>query len=192
MNKFYIYFHINPIKKEVFYVGKGSGKRAYDLNERNDFWKNTVNKYGEPIIIIVKDNISETYAFELEKAYIKILGRRNINEGTLVNLTEGGEGTSGYKFTDETKKVLSNLKIGIKKSEEHKKKMSISAKKRGPNQLGRKRTEESKKKSSESAKNRRNYQWITNDIITTTISSDATIPKGFRKGRKKGSIKRKK
>jgi len=132
-NKFYIYFHINPLKNEVFYVGKGCGDRAYDT-KRNKFWCNTVNKYGEPKVVIVRDNISEKYAFLLEKAYIKIFGRRDLNEGTLVNLTDGGDGISGYKHTDKAIQKISESNIGntyrtgILNSEETRKKISKSLK----------------------------------------------------------------
>ena len=43
--KFYIYFHINPVKQEIFNVGKGHGNRAYSTANRNKFWHNVVEKY---------------------------------------------------------------------------------------------------------------------------------------------------
>ncbi len=58
LNNYYIYFHINPLKNEIFYVGKGKGNRAYDKNNRNRFWKNIVKKYGY-IVNIIEDNLNE-------------------------------------------------------------------------------------------------------------------------------------
>ena len=40
----YIYFHINPIKNEIFYVGIGINNRAYKKISRNKFWHNIVIK----------------------------------------------------------------------------------------------------------------------------------------------------
>ena len=182
---YYVYFHINPITKEVFYVGKGKDKRAYGKNKRNQFWYNTVNKYGEPIVVIVKKNLSNKYALELEKAYIKIFGRRDLNEGCLVNLTNGGEGTVGVIYSKESIKKMSDSKLGKIFSNETKQKMSESAKNRGSNRDGKLHSNETKQKMSESAKKRRKYKWITNEIIDTTIDINDPIPEGFRKGRKK-------
>ena len=40
------------------------------------------------------------------------------------NLTEGGEGTIGYKHTDETKEIFRQLKLGKSHSPEHRRKIS--------------------------------------------------------------------
>ena len=83
-NKFYIYAHINPLFNKIFYIGKGSGRRAWEKYGRTKYWNNTVNKYGY-IIDILEENLTEEEAFEKEKWYIKRLGLNN-----LVNLSEGG------------------------------------------------------------------------------------------------------
>jgi hypothetical protein len=87
---FYVYFHINPIKGEVFYVGKGWGNRAWEKTYRNRYWHNTANKYGY-LIHIVEDNLTEEEAFDLEKFYVEKIGRKNLGTGHLVNMTEGGK-----------------------------------------------------------------------------------------------------
>ena len=102
-----VYFHINPLKNEVFYVGIGSKARAYDKYARNKFWKYTTKKYGY-IINIVKEGLSEIEAFDLEKFYIKKIGRRDLGNGNLVNMTEGGDGKTGCIETEETKKRKSD------------------------------------------------------------------------------------
>lgn len=99
MNNFYIYFHINPSSKKVFYIGKGKGRRAWEKSGRSYYWNNYVNKYGYEIHII-NDNLSEKRAFDWEKLYISMFGRDN-----LVNLTDGGEGTSGMEPYNKGKKV---------------------------------------------------------------------------------------
>lgn len=85
-----VYFHINPVKQEVFYVGIGSVKRPYHKSGRNNWWINTVNKYGYHIIII-HSNLSLLEACELEVKYIAQIGRRGKGLGSLVNGTAGGD-----------------------------------------------------------------------------------------------------
>lgn len=102
-----VYFHINPLKNEVFYVGIGSLKRAYDKGSRNRFWKALVSKYGF-IVDVVESGLSLEKAKEIEILYIKKIGRRNLNRGTLVNLADGGEGKNGSKESDETKQKKSD------------------------------------------------------------------------------------
>jgi hypothetical protein len=103
MNKFYIYFHINTFKNEIFYVGKGSGRRAFQKSNRNRYWINTTNKY-EYDVIIIDENLTEEKAFELEIYYINKIGRKDLGFGTLVNMTNGGDGTSGNLPSEEQKR----------------------------------------------------------------------------------------
>lgn len=94
MNQFYVYLHKKP-DGTPFYVGKGTGNRAYAFARRSAWHKNIVAKYGrQNIIIEIINCINESQAFDLEKIYIKQLK----NDGVmLVNLTDGGEGCSGLK-----------------------------------------------------------------------------------------------
>ena len=121
MFKHYIYIYLNPFKRgeynfdkfsfeyEPFYVGKGkNGRINVHLNvvdEINKLKQNILNKIKkenkEPIIIKLYENISEHSAFRLEKYLIKLIGRRDLKLGTLANLTDGGEGTSGTIYTLE-------------------------------------------------------------------------------------------
>jgi group I intron endonuclease len=138
-NKYYIYFHINPLKNEVFYVGKGFGRRAYKKTGRSNFWNNTVNKYGY-IVDIVESGLTEEEAHKREIFYISKIGRRDLGNGELINLTDGGEGTSGHKLSEEglnkireaRKKQVGPLcpAYGKKLSETHKAKMQKALKER--------------------------------------------------------------
>jgi len=67
------------------------------------------------------------------------------------NSTIGGEGSIGYKHTDETKKKMSQSGKGKKLSEEHKKKLSLSGK-------GRKLSDKTKRKISQSNKGRKHSE----------------------------------
>jgi len=135
-----VYFHINPLKNEVFYVGIGSTKRSKSKKDRNIHWNNTVNKYGY-IIDIVHSNLTWDEATEKEKYYIKFYGRKDLNKGSLVNLTDGGEGANGAIRSDELKQHLRNVNLGKKQSLEAKLKQ-IKA------QTGTKRSEETRLKMS--------------------------------------------
>ena len=166
MNNFYIYFHINPLKNEIFYVGKGKGKRAFEKgSRRSDYWNRVVKKYGY-IVDIIEEDLSEQEAFEREIFYINKIGRKDLGLGPLINMTNGGDGNSGLIFTekhklklseshkgnlhsDETKRKMSEIKKNI--SDETKRKMS-EAQKGNKNCVGRVVSDETKRKMSESHK----------------------------------------
>lgn len=101
-----VYFHRNPLTLEIFYVGIGNDKRPYSKKCRNNFWKNYVNKYGNPVIQIVYSNIDKKEACRLEVFYISLLGNK-VNGGQLVNLSDGGETNIGYRLNAEQKKAVS-------------------------------------------------------------------------------------
>lgn len=121
-NDFYVYLHRRKSDNIVFYVGKGSGRRAWYFHERNTHWTNTFKKHG-CVVEIIKENLSEQDAFELEKQLVaEYAGKK------LCNKTDGGEGVSGYRFTKEQIKRLSESHKGLIISEESKRKMSESKK----------------------------------------------------------------
>lgn len=100
-----VYFHINKITNEVFYVGIGNRKRPYSKRSRSIFWKNIVAKYGYSVEV-VHENLSFDEACELEVRYINNFGRLDIGTGILVNLTNGGEGSDGYHHSEESKNKI--------------------------------------------------------------------------------------
>ena len=149
--EFYVYVHIRLDNNTVFYVGKGKGNRAYDL-DRGNFHNGVCKKYGCRVEII-KDGLTEKQAFRLEKRMIEyyvltlgygipIDGYRNFsNNKYLTNFTWGGEGTSGYKLSEESKQKLREINKGKHYSEETKKKQSNSQKERW-NSMSNERKEE--------------------------------------------------
>jgi len=86
-----------------FYVGKGLLKRTKTLT-RNAYWYNIAAKHGQrrEVVLATKD---EAFAFEHEKQLIAELG--TFEDGTPgrwgANLSEGGEGPSGWKATTSTR-----------------------------------------------------------------------------------------
>jgi len=124
MNNFYIYVYLDSRKPgkhcydnicflyEPIYIGKGKNDRWKVINGRTPIFINKFNKikkYGlKPIVIKLYENLNENLSLELEKKLIIEIDK--INPGILINMTSGGEGTSGYIHTDETKKRLSEIR----------------------------------------------------------------------------------
>ena len=151
-NIFYVYVYLDPRKPghyvygeyefdyEPFYIGKGSNGRLYDhLYKRkrnikhNRHFYNKISKIQreccvDPIIVKVKEIITEEISLDLEIAMITTIGRYDLKKGPLCNLTDGGEGVSGKIVTEETRKKLSEINKGLIVSEETKKKISMSKK----------------------------------------------------------------
>lgn len=83
-----------------YYVGKGSGQRAFTNEGHN------VRRPEDLERIIVQEYPNETEALEAERLLIAVYGRKLNKTGILRNLTEGGEGTSGFVFSAEQRKRL--------------------------------------------------------------------------------------
>ena len=103
-NDFYVYEHATE-DGEVFYIGKGTGDRAWRKAGRSRYWNNVARKHGR-VVRIVEDKMSELEAFDLEKLLIAQYGRRDEGTGTLVNLTPGGEGVSGLTEKGKWAQIL--------------------------------------------------------------------------------------
>ena len=102
-NTTHLYLHTKKGTSEVFYVGIGNAKRPYYKGKkRNKFWKSIVSKYGYEITILA-DNLTWTQACDMEIYLIGYYGRRDLGTGTLVNHTDGGDGTTGYIMSAEEK-----------------------------------------------------------------------------------------
>src|SRR5690606_31589900 len=113
-----VYIHKKKNSNEVFYVGIGEfEKRAYSKDSRNRWWKFIVNKYDYDVEITHKDLIWEE-ACVIEKYLISFYGRRNLKKGTLVNLTDGGDGSTGYIPSIESRIKTSNSLKGFKRTKE--------------------------------------------------------------------------
>jgi len=171
--EFYVYLYLDPRKMgeyrygdgvysfeyEPFYVGKGKdGRKTDHLNEAkrnytegNQLKLNVIRKIWkeglEPIIIVYKDNLTEDEAIhQFEIPMIAAIGRRDKGLGPLTNLTDGGEGVSGYIMTEEDKLNQSiNLKKYYKDPENRKKASEISKEVQNRPELKQKSRERGKK-----------------------------------------------
>jgi len=116
-----VYRHRRLDTNKIFYIGIGKEeKRAFKKDGRNNYWNNIVNKTNYNIEIIAKD-IEWEIACELEIFLISEYGIENLS-----NITLGGEGNLGNLHSIQTKKIMSEKKIGkptwnkgLKASKEH-------------------------------------------------------------------------
>lgn len=150
---FYAYLHARPDVEgvfSIFYVGKGTLYRYRSLNPRNSYYKNIVNKCGKENILISKiDCSTESFALLLEKGLIKCLRSMGVK---LSNMTDGGDGVSGLKWSEASKLKSSEKRKGIGPSEETKLKIKEALKGRAPTNLGVSHSEEVKAKISKALK----------------------------------------
>ena len=159
--RFYVYAYLDPRKPgkyvygeysfdyEPFYIGKGCTKRQIKrhLFETRDRTKNTM-KYNKiqkiiketgnnPILIKVKNNLKENEAFAIEDILIQLIGRIDLKNGSLTNLTNGLYGGKSNpsdavrkKLGDATRGKTYEEIYGKKKARELKDKRIKSNKKR--------------------------------------------------------------
>jgi hypothetical protein len=107
-NLYYTYAYLRE-DGSPYYIGKGKGKRAYD-RRRHSAYVPSKNR-----ILFLKKNLTEEAAFRHEKYMIAIFGRKDLETGILYNLTDGGDGPSGYVHTEEQRKKMGDMRRGKKR-----------------------------------------------------------------------------
>ena len=154
-NTYCVYIHTNEVNEKK-YIGITCQKpekrwaNGYGYRKNTHFW-NAIQKYGWDNFKheIFYDNLTEKEA-KLYEQWLIYLGNTT-NDKYGYNITEGGEGCIGYKHTEETKKLLSELakkKVGNKNPNYGNHKL---AGKNNPN-YGKHLSEEARKKISEKSK----------------------------------------
>lgn len=116
---FYVYEHWRPDRDECFYVGKGRGIRATKMRDRNLHHKAIVEKLSRIGMTVevrmVASGLNEDEAFRIEVDRIAFWRAAGID---LANKTNGGDGVSGLKMSDEARAKMSAAKLGKKQSPE--------------------------------------------------------------------------
>lgn len=142
----FVYVHINKINGKK-YVGITSkppedrwGNEGYRY--RNQPFYRAIKKYGWDNFDheIIASNLTREEANNFEKKLIEELNT-HINNGYGYNSTMGGDGILGHHHSEETKEKMRACKIGIKFSDEHRRKI-------GESNRGKTHSEESKIKMS--------------------------------------------
>jgi hypothetical protein len=153
MNIYYVYQYLRE-DNTPYYIGKGSGKRAWCRDR-------TVPRPADSKDIqIIKTNLSEQEAYDLENQLILHYGRKNNGTGILRNLTDGGSGSSGVvgkKAWNKGKlmpanygKTRSESLKKYKRTSEHQENLNRSLKGRTPSWTGKSHSESSRQKISQS------------------------------------------
>ena len=156
-----IYCYIDKKDNQIVYVGKDSyidkNKRHkehlapsnYNKQQINRILQNNPDRYIYQVLWEIND-CSDNHKNQMEIFYIKKYNPK-------FNFTEGGDGTSGFKHSEETRKKMSESKKGKKPyeiTEKTRKKMSETKKGKIPWNKGKVNvySEETRKKMSESKK----------------------------------------
>ena len=122
---YYVYCYYDPSRNnEPIYVGYGHGKRWANHLTRKDTHPLTqrlqkMKREGiNPTVNFIAEHISYEEAVKIEIQQIEKLGRKDLMRGTLLNLTNGGEGVQGLKHSAEAKQKMSLSKKGKPWSEQ--------------------------------------------------------------------------
>lgn len=106
---YYVYSYLRE-DHSPYYIGKGSGKRAYTKGP-----KEVKPPRDKSRVRILKADLTEEEAFLLEKLYILMFGRIDLGTGILRNRSDGGDGASGALRSEETKEKLRQANLGKKR-----------------------------------------------------------------------------
>lgn len=109
--KYCLYYHLNMISHKI-YIGITSQKLEARWGKYGQGYKNnshffaSIQKYGWNNFLhgIIYSNLSQSEAFEYEKQFILAYDAQNPKFG--YNITNGGQGSSGWKMNEAQKQAL--------------------------------------------------------------------------------------
>lgn len=153
MNRFYVYEWYIVETNEIFYVGKGTGKRKTEIHNRNEYFKNVYNKYKCDVRIIY-DNLTNEES--CQKEIERIAELRMINQAKC-NFTNGGTGWSTGSLNPTALKPHYGQDNGM-----HTQNIDFKGEKNPF--YGKKHTEETKQKISENRKGKGSRPGILNPM----------------------------
>jgi hypothetical protein len=157
-NNYYIYRYIRLDTNTPFYIGKGKNNRAFELYNRNQYFKNIHNSIPTKVEVFIQ-NLKENQAFNKEIEFIKLYKSMGYCEA---NLTDGGEGTSGWAPSEETKRRISKAHKGKIISEAQREKLRLA-------NLGKKQSEETKAKRSAALKGKPQHSEASKENLRNKI-----------------------
>lgn len=174
---FYVYAFLRSSASKTgprlspYYIGKGQGQRAY-----------CKHRCGAPrptdlsFIVFVQEGLTEEEAFDLEKYCIALYGRVDLGTGILRNLTDGGEGKSGFTVSEDMRRRIADAQKGEKNhlfgkhlSENTKKKISEAMRGEKHPLWGQKHSQEAKEKMSKSKQGEKNNRFGTQHSQETKL-----------------------
>jgi hypothetical protein len=123
---FYTYVYYDPSRNnEPIYVGKGKGRRVWShmqSHKKHPFVQRLqkMKRLNISPVIGIYAGFDEEFAHFLETILISKFGRKDLKLGTLLNLTDGGDGPSGRIYSDGYKAMQSSRLKGIPKPESSK------------------------------------------------------------------------
>jgi hypothetical protein len=115
---FYVYAYLRSKdgrhgkKGTPYYIGKGKGRRIVETHNKISLPPDGKN------IVLIAEGLTEIGAFAIERRLIKWYGRIIEDSGILLNKSEGGEGSSGFKQAREVVEARAKKLRGRKNSEE--------------------------------------------------------------------------
>lgn len=136
MGKCYVYEHWRPDKNLPFYVGKGgggNGNRHQNFKPRNKRYARVIRELTRlgmcAEVRLFKSGLSQKAAFAIEKERIAFWRGKGVK---LANIAKGGQGSSGWKHSEEWKKANGDRMRGRKDPPAVRRRKKLAAKRRPP------------------------------------------------------------
>ena len=128
---FYVYAYLRQESSKTakkftpYYIGKGKGKRAWDKH-------GPIPLPNDRYIVILESKLTEIGALAIERRMIRWYGRKDLNNGILINRTSGGDGAgtpgpSTRKLISESGKGRIPWNKGLTKETDNRVKMYSSS-----------------------------------------------------------------